>query len=210
MRKLVPLGFCFILVITKSFAQMPIQLFGGHQATEFDFMWFKDLDEKGRFSLFNFTFFSIDYQNESQNTSEILQNITYNITDKWGTGVGGRYLNGQFSPQLTISYQLETKNLYFTLFPAVQYFPSTKSVGYSLFGLLFYTPKINDKWSLFSQLALEPMIDNKQHIYSFQQVRLGLGLKDLFQFGIGANFEQFGIDFQTRNNLGVFIRKELH
>lgn len=199
-----------ICLAADSFAQLPVQVFGGHQATEFNFLWFKDLDEKGKLSLFNFTYFTVDYQDQNKNASEILQNVTYNLTNNWGLTAGGRYTNGQFSPQIAISYQLATSDLYVTFFPAVQYFSATKSVGYSLFGLLFYTPKINDKWSLFSQLAFEPLIDNQQHIYSYQQVRLGLGFKELFQFGIGANFEQFGNDFQTRNNYGVFIRKELN
>ena len=191
-------------------AQIPVQVFGGNNAIEYNFLWYKDIDKKGKVNLFNFTFFTIDYEDPSKNAYEIYQVATYNFTKNWGLAGGGRFTSGQFAPQIAISYQLETKDLYLNLFPTVQYLSNQHQVGYSLFGLLFYKPPINDTWTMFNQLAFEPLFNSKEHIYSYQQVRVGLSYKELFQFGLGVNFEQFGNRFETRQNYGVFIRKELN
>lgn len=191
-------------------AQIPVQVFGGNKAIEYNFLWYKDIDNKGKVNLFNFTFFTIDYQDLSRNTYEIYQVATYNFTKNWGLASGGRFTSGQFVPQIAISYQLEANDLYLNIFPTVQYLSNQQQVGYSLFGLLFYKPKINDNWKMFNQLAFEPLFNSKEHIYSYQQIRIGLGYKESFQFGIGVNLEQIGITNSTSSNLGFFIRKELN
>jgi len=191
-------------------AQIPVQVFGGNKAIEYNFLWYKDIDNIGKVNLFNFTFFTIDYQDQSRNAYEIYQVATYNFTKNWGLASGGRFTSGQFAPQIAISYQLETKNLYLNIFPTVQYLSNQQQVGYSLFALLFYKPQINNTWKLFNQLAFEPLFHSKEHIYSYQQIRVGLEYKQLFQFGIGVNLDQLGKSFETRQNYGVFIRKELN
>ena len=191
-------------------AQLPVQVFGSDQVIEYNFLWYKDLDNQGKVNLFNFTFFTIDYNNQAQNTYEIYQVVTYNFTKQWGLASGGRFTNKQFVPQLAVSYQLETKYLYLNIFPTLQLFPDRENVGYSLFGLLLYTPKITDQWTLLIQLTFEPLFGHKGYLYSYQQVRLGVGFKDLLQFDLGANLEQFGTNLQLRQNYGLFIRKELN
>jgi len=199
-----------IFTYQSSLAQLPVQVFGGNKAIEYNFLWYKDIDKKGKVNLFNFTFFTIDYQDKNRNAYEIYQVATYNFTKNWGLAGGGRFTSGQFAPQIAISYQLETKDLYLNIFPTVQYLSNQQQVGYSLFGLLFYKPKINETWKMFNQLAFEPLFNDKEHIYSYQQIRIGLEYKELFQFGLGLNSEQTGAKFETRHSFGVFIRKELN
>ena len=207
MRKsLVSILFCSITVI--SVAQIPVQILGGHEATEYNFMWDGDLDSAGRVNLFNFTFFNLDYESPDNHAYEIYQVATYNFTNNWGLAGGGRFTMGRFSPQMAMSFQIFTKDLYLNLFPTLQYLPATERLGYSMFGILIYQPQINDRWNIFSQITLEPLFDNEGHIYSYQQLRFGLGYRNLFQFGLGANLEQIGRNFQSNENYGLFIRKE--
>lgn len=208
-KNILVIGF-LIFTYRYSLAQLPVQVFGGNKAIEYNFLWYKGIDKKGKVNLFNFTFFTIDYQDKSRNAYEIYQVATYNFTKNWGLAGGGRFTSGQFAPQIAISYQLETKDLYLNIFPTVQYLSNQQQVGYSLFGLLFYKPKINETWKMFNQLAFEPLFNTKEHIYSYQQIRIGLEYKELFQFGLGVNLEQTGAKFETRHNFGVFIRKELN
>lgn len=191
-------------------AQIPAQVFGGNKAVEYQFFWEKSLDKSEKLSLFNFTFFTIDYNKRGNNNYEIYQIATYNLTKNWGVATGGRFSQGQFTPQVALSYQLETKDLYLNLFPTVQFLNNNQQLGYSIFGLLFYTPKINSTWKMFNQLTFEPLFNSKEHIYSYQQLRVGLDYKNVFQFGFGVNLEQLGVNREVRQNIGFFIRKELH
>jgi hypothetical protein len=206
MKKLLVL---ILLLPATLAAQLPVQIFGGHKAVEYNFLWFKDVDARGKFSLFNFTFFTVDYQDRAKNVYEIYQVGTFNFNKTWGLSGGGRFVSNEFAPIMALSYQLTTRDLYLNLFPSVQYFGSTQTVSYSLFGLLFYRPKISDTWRLFNQLTFEPLFTARQHVFSYQQVRIGLEYKSLFQFGLGGNFDQVGSNFAFQYNLGVFIRKEL-
>ena len=198
-----------IIKMTLVNAQIPVLLFAGHEASEIEFLWSKDIDQNKKFNLFNYTLFTVDYNEKKQNTSSIWQVITYNLNKTWGISGGGAFSNGEFLPQLAISFQVESKDLYFNFFPSLQYLPSDKKLGYAFFGLLFYQPKINEKWSVFSQLLFEPLFSNNGHVSGYQQVRLGLNYNSLFQFGMGVNLNQTGDSFENTTNLGVFLRKEL-
>lgn len=200
---------CTFYAAHSAQAQLPAEVFAGHRATDFNFMWFKDLDKKAKISLFNFTFFSVDYKDKTRNTSEIYQVGTYNLTEKWGIAAGGRYVKTEFIPQVAVSYQVTTKYLYINLFPAVQYSFQSKAWLYSMFSLAFYEPPINNKWKFYSMLILEPTFSGQQHLFSYQQIRVGLTWDKNFQFGLGLNLDQVGVRFKNTTNAGVFIRKEL-
>ncbi|MGD1842060.1 MAG: hypothetical protein ACFB0B_14370 [Thermonemataceae bacterium] len=211
--KRIPLLIIFLISLSQhSEAQLPVQVFAGHESIEYNFLWFKDVDQQGRISLFNFTFFDVNYEDEAANFSEIYQVGTYNFNKNWGIAAGGRYTGGRFVPLVALSFQVQTESLYFNIFPSLQYASAADELQYALFGLLFYTPKINDNWHLFSQLAFEPIFNDQQHLFTYQQLRLGLEYKKLIQFGIGANLQQIGIgdDFTFVENYGLFIRKELY
>lgn len=200
----------FLLCYFQGNSQLPVQLFAGTKAFEYNFLWDKDLDARGRVNLFNFTFFNVDYNNRNKNSYEIYQVATYNISPKWGIAGGGRFSAGVLSPQLAVSFQLETTDLYLNIFPTLQYLEAQNTMGYSLFALLFYQPRLNNTWKMFNQITLEPLFFNKGHIYSYQQVRVGLDYRGWFQFGVGSNFEQIGKSYEFRQNYGLFIRKELN
>ncbi|MCU0323314.1 MAG: hypothetical protein MUE72_12915 [Chitinophagaceae bacterium] len=208
MNKVLLTVFCLLLSIDKIRGQIPAQLFFGHSAAEYNFFWYKDLDKNKKVSLFNFTYFVSNYNSNEKNAYEIYQVATYNFTKNWGIASGGRFFNNQFSPQVAISYQYETEEFYLNIFPTVQYLPSQKEAGYSVFGLIFYRPKINNTWKLFNQLTFEPLLNRSGHVYSYQQLRIGVEYKTLLQFGIGVNSEHFGKEFSTNQNVGLFIRKE--
>ena len=199
----------FVTNISPVAAQIPVLLFAGHEATEFEFLWSKDIDRQGKFNLFNYTLFFADYDEKQENTSNIWQVITYNFNKTWGVAAGGAFSNGEFLPQIALSYQIESEDLYFNLFPSVQYLPSDETLGYALFGLLFYEPKINDQWSIFSQLLFEPLFNNEGHVSGYQQIRFGLNYNKLFQFGVGVNLTQTGKSFSNTTNIGLVLRKEL-
>ncbi len=208
----------FVLLTGPShslWAQLAPQLLVGNRAAEYSFLWFKQLDQREKVSLFNYTTFTVHYESKAYNAYEIYQDGILNLNKTWGIAGGGRFIGGAFIPLVALSFQLVTKDLYFNLFPSVQYTPSrgeplAQKMNYSLFGLLFYKPKLNDTWKMFNQVSFEPLFSAKEHLYSYQQIRVGLEYREQFQFGLGANLEQLGRNFTFRQNYGVFLRKEFN
>jgi hypothetical protein len=196
-------------------AQLAPQLFGGHRAAEYNFLWFKEVDKKGKLSLFNYTTFTVNYASKANNAYEIYQVGIFNLNKTWGIAGGGRFISNEFIPLIALSFQQVGKDWYFNLFPSAQLTtsaeePFRQKMSYSLFGLLFYKPKLNDTWKMFNQLSFEPLLSAEQHLYSYQQIRVGLQYNERFQFGLGANLEQLGKDFSFRQNYGLFLRKEFN
>lgn len=204
---LVPLLICFGPDLLT--AQVASEIFAGHQALANSMLIFSDIENAGKVSFFNLTFFQVDHNDQENNTYEIYQTATFNLNPTWGIAGGGRFLDDQFIPLLALSYQIAKDHFYFNLFPAAQFNTQSNQMEYSLFGILFLTPRINERWKLFSQLAFEPLFNMEEHIYSYQQIRIGLEYKNLIQFGLGANIDQSGNQFTFNQNYGIFIRKEL-
>ena len=199
----------FVLGALRLQAQIPVQVFAGNQATEFNFMWNGFMDKKQKVNLFNFTFFEVDYDDQENNVYEIYQVVTYSFSRQWGLAGGGRFTTDEFIPEAALSFQVEQQALYMNPFPSVRYTPSLEEMGYSLFGMVIFTPEIGKNWSLFNQVIFESVWDDLGHVFSYQQIRLGFGYKSAFQFGLGVNLAQTGHEFKNSTNVGLFLRKEL-
>lgn len=81
-----------------------------------------------------------------------------------------------------------------------------KELEYSWFSILRFTPKINEKWKVYTSLELFNLFGKENHLVSVQRLRLGLDYQK-FQFGAAANFTELGENWIGRSNVGVFIRK---
>ncbi|MFC4873483.1 hypothetical protein [Negadavirga shengliensis] len=201
--------FTALFVFFDAFPQIPVDLMGGHKATEFSFFWFEDVDAKKKVELFNFTFFSVDYQDQSQNEYEIYQAVTYKLNRNWGFSGVGRFAFNEFMPQIAVAYQLFNGNFFFAAYPYLQYSGVQDIWSQGAFGFVFWNPKLNEKWKWFHMLLFETNVDKRGHQYSFQQLRLGVESPQGIQFGLGATLGQKGAIWDFTNNLGLFIRKEL-
>jgi len=99
-----------------------------------------------------------------------------------------------------------------------------KPMALDVFGLINYSPQFNKKWGLFSQfiigtnLGLQKEIPNQKreilnvftrHNISNQLLRIGLNYKQKFQFGVGVDLSQFGMNEGNFENFGVFLRYQI-
>lgn len=85
-----------------------------------------------------------------------------------------------------------------------------KQPNLDYFLLLRFTPKLNDKLNLYTQLeTVNTMPTNTAASFNFtQRLRLGLMIKN-FQIGAGADLSQTGrTTFINTNNVGGFVRCE--
>ncbi|MFD2033811.1 hypothetical protein ACFSKL_03360 [Belliella marina] len=212
MQRIFILSAFLILITNTIYAQIPVEVFAGHKQAQHGFFLFKDLDSAQKVSLFSIARFAVDYEEAFLNSSFVSSQIIYNFNRNWGISSGGSFSENEFSPTIAISYQYgnERGDFYMNIFPTMIIKDKPE---FDLFGLVFYTPKLTDKWSVFSQIIFGSIVNTKfnQHLFSYQQLRLGLGYKKLFQFGLGIdqNIIGSGKAINYSNNAGVFIRKEL-
>ena len=201
----------FLLIFpTIGKAQIPVEVFVGHEQVQHEFFFFKDLDTNSRVNLFSMARFAVDYREPAFNSSFISSQLTYNFTPNWGLSGGAIYGDGVFAPIVAISYTYFTPkgDFFINLFPTliIQAQPQVE-----LFGMIGYTPQLTKTLSLFTQVMFGTTFNARfsEHLFSYQQVRLGLGFKDWFQAGIGVDLNFLGNEWLPATNIGVFLRKVL-
>lgn len=197
-------------------AQIPVEVFGGDKKASFDLMFFKFFKNKeGQNS--KLLFFSreravIDYKQTSNNNLPqfgFTEAISYNHHALKGFApvLVAQVLNRGTFAKAGIQYAHISKT--FTLFGWSVVSVDSKT-DIDLFLLLRYTPKLSEKWQLFSQIELINALPTaKNSNFSFtQRLRLGLKKQD-WQFGLGSDFSAIGRDNYTNSqNTGLFIRHE--
>lgn len=197
-------------------AQIPVEIFGGDKKTSFDLMFFKFFKNKeGKNS--KFLFFSreravIDYkQTPTSNLPQFgfTEALSFNHAALKGFApvLVGQVLNRGVFAKTGIQYAHISKILTVFGWSVVEL---DKKPDIDVFLMFRYTPKLSEKWHLFSQIELiNALPTDKIANYNFTQ-RLRLGLKKAdWQFGLGGDFTAIGRnEFINTQNAGVFLRHE--
>lgn len=199
-----------------AFAQIPVEVFAGDKKATVDIMFFKFVKNKegqnSKFLFFNRNRASIDYKmTKTTNLPQFgfTEAISYNHDKLKGFAPVAvvQVLNRGVYPKAGIQFAKIKKD--YTIFSWVVS-ETLKEPNIDFFFLARYTPKLNDKLNLFSQIELVNAFPTvEQNNFSFtQRFRLGLKIKE-FQFGAGLDLSQLGRnDFTKSENLGGFLRYE--
>ena len=222
MKKLILVAI-FIMATRLTYAQTPFEVMVGNKQTLYYAYIQKDLDSVGRWNIFSQSLFAINYKDSTQNAISIEGQLTYQLNNWLGLSLGGGFDGQQFNPTLGLSlgYINKKGNFSISAFPLVQL---AKPIALDFFALINYSPQFNKNWGLFSQLiagtnlGLQKEYPNQKrevlniftrHNISNQLLRIGLNYKQKFQFGIGADFAQFGMNEGQFDNFGIFLRYQL-
>lgn len=211
-------SFLIILIglYNSAMAQIPVELFGGHERTTVDIMFFKYFKmrqgENSRWLFFNRNRASIDYR--MTKTTYLPQfgfteAISYNHEKLKGFApvMVVQVLNSGIYPKAGFQYAHINKSM--TIF---SWFVCEllRKPDLDYFILFRYTPFLTAKLKLFTQVeSVNTFPTVRSTNFSFtQRFRLGLELNN-YQFGSGADFNQAGnASFMKSCNFGVFIRYE--
>ncbi len=126
--------------------------------------------------------------------------------NKWfSVNAGGFYANSVgVRPSLALGYVLIKPRLFMMLQPRMDLF---KVPSFELFGLVEWRPVLNKYVSGYARLQFMSNYGKAFHNRSYQQFRVGLEVKAV-QFGVGFQADEYGRDFATRYNTGLFIRRQ--
>lgn len=201
-------------------AQVPVEVFGGHERSTIDIMFFKFFrksperreQQKDRWLFFNRNRASIDYR--MTKTSYLPQfgfteAISYNHEKLKGFApvMVVQVLSWGVYPKAGIQYAFLRK--YLTVF-SWMVCETLENPDVDVFLLLRYTPKLTNTLHLFAQAESVNAIPSvSREPFSFtQRFRLGLQV-NAYQFGLGVDMNQTGNDRYTKTeNGGIFIRHE--
>jgi hypothetical protein len=195
---------------------MPVEIFAGNERATLDILFFKFIKNKTaqntKWLFFNRNRASIDYKMTTTTNLpqfSFTEAISYN--DKKLKGFApvlvAQLLNRGVYGKLGMQYAITGKN--YTVFNwVVSELKDHPNIDYFL--LTRYTPKLNSKLNLFTQVELLSSIATAQkNKHTFvQRIRLGLK-RNLWQFGLGADFSEIGkTNYVHTQNIGAFLRHE--
>lgn len=201
----------------KAFSQIPMEVFGGHEKTTFDVLFFKyfknNKNENSKFLFFNRNRVSIDYRQSSTAYLPVFgftEAVSYNHPKMKGFApvVVTQISNSGIFPKAGIQYFHRKEE--FTFFSWIVS-ETMKDPNLDFFVLTRFEPKLTEKLRLFTQLELISAFPTSQkNSFNFiQRVRAGLNFRQLWQAGLASDFVENGrATFMTTQNIGVFLRKE--
>lgn len=196
--------------------QIPVEIFGGHQKTTVDIMFFKFFKNKKRENshvlFFNRNRASIDYRMTAKAFLPqfgFTEAISYNHPKLKGFApvLVGQVLSWAVYPKAGVQFvHIKQEITIFTWLVC----ETLKDPNLDYFLLFRYTPKLTDKLHLFTQVESVNAFPTRSsgNFNLTQRLRVGLKLKD-WQFGAGADLNQTGSKtFVSTYNLGGFLRHE--
>lgn len=182
-------------------AQIPVELFAGHEKTTLDVMFFRFFNHKKnapekkpqRWLFFNRNRVAIDYRMTTKTYLPqfgFTEALSYNHEKLKGFApvVIGQAFSWGVSPKAGIQYALIKKEL--TLFSWLVC-ETLNRPDLDFFLLLRYTPKLSKKLNLFTQAESVNAFSTEVNgpLNFTQRMRLGLQIHR-YQFGVGADFNQ--------------------
>lgn len=131
--------------------------------------------------------------------------LRFRINKFLSINAGGFYANSNgLRPSVALGYIFTGPQLLMLMQPRVDI---TKSPSFELFGLVEWRPILSKHLLGYTRLQFMSNHGNSSHNRSYQQLRVGLEVRSV-QFGIGFQADEYGRNFSTRYNTGLFIRRQ--
>jgi hypothetical protein len=184
---------------------MPVELMAGSRYATIIVVADKKFTQSSKLGFFHINTIQVDYRVKVKNDF-MMQDLLYFEPIKHFRITGGAFY-GQpgFIPTVGLQYVKGGKDLFIIIAPRINL---QKDLKYDLFSILQYTPKLNDKIKLYSRLQFLNLFSSSTNIKSYQWIRVGMEINEI-QFGLAADFNEFGPHPKVTHNFGLFIRKEI-
>jgi hypothetical protein len=198
-------SFFLLSSILANAQPIPVELMMGNKYGTVNLAFSRNFSPTSRLGFFHMNTVQFDYKDDNKN-SFILQDLMYVETFKNLRVAGGvAYSPGGFDPTVGLQYVISGKKLLFLFAPRVNI---ESDPSYDIMTILQYKPQINEKLKLYTRLQMLNLFNSDGNIKSYQWLRLGVEMKGI-QFGLAADFDEYGPDPSVTGNYGVFIRKEI-
>jgi hypothetical protein len=189
-----------------------IELFSGFDKTDFTSYSSYFINENKSLSINTLAFFQKFNNEENQGFDKagVQPTLFWNINEHISIGPSLYYNSiAGYSRRLSAKFTLKNSRLLLVVIPSVAH-SEKMDAGYAeAFAQFQFNIPLNNRISLWLNGQFLTVWDKfESHSRSFQQLRMGLSIKG-HQFGIGADFDQYGPNPIEKTSFGVYYRKTL-
>lgn len=163
----------------------------------------KPFDKAYKFVLFNLNTAEYNFHTEETNFMSYTI-VSYDWKKGFGPALGTRLLKDRAVGLGGVQYTFHSEKFFIT----ANFTSEIKSnPDFELFSIVQYRPNLSEKIKGVFQGQFSFNINTEEHLFSFQQLRLGTDLEPV-QAGFGLNQFQFGPDWEYDIQPGLFFRLE--
>ncbi|NER17571.1 hypothetical protein [Spongiivirga citrea] len=189
-----------------------VELFSGFDKTDFIFLSSSTLNARQTLSLNTLAFFQRFKDKESQGFDEIgvQPTLFWNISKNIAIGPSLYYNSfAGYSERLSAKFALKNSHVLFVIISTVAHSEKTGTSYAEAFAQFQLNIPTNDKTCLWLNGQLLTVWNEfKTHSRSYQQLRAGVSFSE-HQFGIGLDFDQYGLKPIEKSSFGMYYRKTL-
>lgn len=132
--------------------------------------------------------------------------LTFALFKQLKLGAGSFYASAPgFKPSVHIQLSQQGKNYFVVMVPRMDV---DKNPSYDAMLMAEYKPTITSSLKLYTRFQGMMNFTGTTHNRSYQSFRGGVDL-GYMQVGLAAHFDAYGADIDYKNNVGVFVKKDL-
>lgn len=194
------------LKITPAASPIIISSIIGNNGVHLQTIFSKSFNPASRFGVFGIADLYGVYKTEEQpkrNQQMAQTQLTFRIVKGLNVSAGAFFeTRSGFRPTAGLQYNLFASDFHLLLAPRIDL---SQSYNGEILGIVEYTPKIKNKWRLYSlvQSLYNHDLKNDMHSVSYVWGKLGVSYKN-YRFGVGGNFYSLGPGKIKENNYGLF------
>jgi hypothetical protein len=197
----------FLFGTNDSFSQpVPVEFMLGNRYSTINVVLSKPFTENSRLGFFHLNTLTMNFSDRNKNDLALQNLVFYEFLNNFRITGGAFYgTYPGFSPTLGMQYINPGRKWFILISPRINI---EADPTYNLFSIIRYKTDINSSIKLYTSLQALNILDGESHIKSYQWLRLGLEIKGT-QFGLSANFDEFGPRPKLESSFGLFIRREI-
>ena len=184
-------------------AQIPVEISTGHSGYYYQHSLAAKFNAEKSFGFFHTSSIMILYDNDRGNEIMSQSYLTYSVSKRWTSGVGSIFtpLN-RVRPSAFLQYFLKGKTTSVLVYPRIDIWSDP---SFELMGFFEYQGAVNRPVNVYLRFQYMTTWNQDGHARSYQYARFGVDTAGM-QFGLAANFDQYGPMAEHYNNVGFFVR----
>lgn len=206
MEKCMWLWLLFNLWHFSSKAQIPVEISAGHSNYYYQHAFGGRFHAEKPLGFFHTSSVIIPYDENRGNEIMSQSYITYTISKRWTSGVGSIFTPvNRVRPSVFFQYFQKGKTTSLLVYPRMDIWADP---NLEIMGFIEYLGVENKPINIYARFQYMTTWNRRGHNRSYQYARWGLDIANL-QFGLAANFDQYGRAAVHYNNFGLFVRRAL-
>ncbi|PRD56665.1 hypothetical protein C5749_05375 [Sphingobacterium gobiense] len=185
-------------------AQIPVEVSAGHSSYYYQHAFGGRFRAEKPLGFFHTSSVLIPYDKKRGNEIMSQSYLSYAMSKRWTSGVGTIFTPvNRVRPSVFFQYFQKGKTTSVLVYPRMDIWSDP---NFELMGFIEYQGAVNRPVNLYARFQYMTTWNRNGHSRSYQYARAGIDTSGI-QFGLAANFDQYGRYATNYSNFGLFVRK---